>query len=202
MICTIPELKKISVFHDGGKWPYKTIAEVKALTGADVVINGGLYNLTTRELCQTQKIDGRYFSIENEPYIGYGWNGDGADLKLTTDHVRHDNFISCINLPAEGSIHYPAELGSVRGRVAFGLKADGAVVIYCSKDSTADACIVVHHAEKIDGVHAQKLIIHYNCVGTVEIPNVLPLPLPEVTIQTRKGVAVSYSQSQQAVVNF
>ena len=62
--------------------------------------------------------------------------------------------------------------------------------------------IEVHHAEKIDGVHAQKLIIHYNCVGTVEIPNVLPLPLPEVTIQTRKGVAVSYSQSQQAVVNF
>ena len=62
--------------------------------------------------------------------------------------------------------------------------------------------IEVHHAEKIDGVHAQKLIIHYNCVGTVEIPNVLPLPLPEVTIQTRLGVAVSYSQSQQAVVNF
>ena len=140
MICTIPELKKISVFHDGGKWPYKTIAEVKALTGADVVINGGLYNLTTRELCQTQKINNWYPSIENEPYIGYGWNGDGADLKLTTDHVRHDNFISCINLPVEGYIHYPAELGSVRGRVAFGLKDDGAVVIYCSKDSTADAC--------------------------------------------------------------
>ena len=62
--------------------------------------------------------------------------------------------------------------------------------------------IEVYQAEKINGVHAQKLKIHYNCVGTVEIPNVLPLPLPEVTIQTRKGVAVSYSFSQQAVVNF
>ncbi len=59
--------------------------------------------------------------------------------------------------------------------------------------------IEVHHAEKIDGVHVQKLKIHYNCVGSIEVPNILPLPQPEVLIQTRKGVAVSYSQSQIAV---
>ena len=59
--------------------------------------------------------------------------------------------------------------------------------------------IEVHHAEKIDGVHIQKLKIHYNCVGSIGIPKVLPLPQPEVLIQTRKGVAVSYSQSQNVV---
>ena len=59
--------------------------------------------------------------------------------------------------------------------------------------------IEVYQAEKIDGVHTQKLKIHYNCVGSIEIPNVLPLPAPEVLIQTRKGVAVSYSQSQKVV---
>jgi len=59
--------------------------------------------------------------------------------------------------------------------------------------------IEVYQAEKIDGVHTQKLKIHYNCVGSIEIPNVLPLPTPEVLIQTRKGVAVSYSQSQKVV---
>ena len=59
--------------------------------------------------------------------------------------------------------------------------------------------IEVHHAEKIDGVHVQKLTIHYNCVGKIEIPNILPLPQPEVLIQTRKGVAVSYPNSQQVV---
>lgn len=59
--------------------------------------------------------------------------------------------------------------------------------------------IEVYQAEKIDGVHVQKLKIHYNCVGSIEIPNILPLPQPEVLIQTRKGVAVSYSQSQQVV---
>ena len=61
--------------------------------------------------------------------------------------------------------------------------------------------IEVHQSEKVNGVHSQKLKIYYNCVGSIEIPNILPLPQPEVLIQTRKGVAVSYSQSQ-AVVNF
>ena len=56
--------------------------------------------------------------------------------------------------------------------------------------------IEIHQSEKIDGVHAQKLTIHYNCAGKIDIPNVLPLPQPEVLIQTRKGVAISYSFSQ------
>lgn len=59
--------------------------------------------------------------------------------------------------------------------------------------------IDVYHAEKIDGVYVQKLVIHYNCVGSIDIPEVLPLPEPEIIIQTRKGVAVSYSNSKNAV---
>jgi site-specific DNA recombinase len=61
--------------------------------------------------------------------------------------------------------------------------------------------IEVHQAEKVDGVQVQRLTIHYNCVGTIEVPDILPLPQPEIVIQTRKGVAVSYSPSQ-SVVNF
>ena len=53
--------------------------------------------------------------------------------------------------------------------------------------------IEVSHAEKIDGVQVQKLKIHYACVGSIEIPDALPLPEPDVLVQTRKGVAVSYS---------
>lgn len=50
--------------------------------------------------------------------------------------------------------------------------------------------IEVFNAEKIDGVWEQRLRIHYNCVGTIEIPTVLPLPIPEVSVNTRKGVVV------------
>ena len=59
--------------------------------------------------------------------------------------------------------------------------------------------VEVHQAEKVDGVHRQKLTIYYNCIGSIEIPDILPLPQPEVLIGTRKGVAVSYSQSQKVV---
>ena len=56
--------------------------------------------------------------------------------------------------------------------------------------------IEVHQAVKVSGVYVQKQIIHYNCIGSIEIPDVSTLPEPEVMIQTRKGVAVSYSQVQ------
>lgn len=48
--------------------------------------------------------------------------------------------------------------------------------------------IEVHHAEKVDGVHVQRITIHYNCIGTVDIPDELDLPAPEVMMNTRKGV--------------
>ena len=59
--------------------------------------------------------------------------------------------------------------------------------------------IEVFNAEKIDGVWEQRLRIHYNCVGTIEIPTVLPLPIPEVSVNTRKGVVVNYTPCELAV---
>jgi DNA invertase Pin-like site-specific DNA recombinase len=53
--------------------------------------------------------------------------------------------------------------------------------------------IEVHQAEKVDGVHVQRLTIHYHCVGEIDIPDVLSLPVPDVQVQTRKGVTVAYS---------
>lgn len=52
--------------------------------------------------------------------------------------------------------------------------------------------IEVFNAEKVDGVWQQRLTIHYNCIGSIEIPDVLPLPAPEVSVNTRKGVIVNY----------
>jgi hypothetical protein len=56
--------------------------------------------------------------------------------------------------------------------------------------------IEVHQSKKIDGVHVQRLNIYYNCVGTLEIPEVVEMP--DITMQTRKGVHVSYSPNQKA----
>ena len=59
--------------------------------------------------------------------------------------------------------------------------------------------IEVHQAEKIDGEWVQHLIIHYNCVGAIFIPEVSPLPVPEVSVTTRKGVVVNYAPCQVAI---
>jgi len=58
--------------------------------------------------------------------------------------------------------------------------------------------IEVYHAEKIDGTWQQRLRIHYNCVGVIEIPEVLALPQPDITIKTRRGVFVQYTPANVA----
>lgn len=59
--------------------------------------------------------------------------------------------------------------------------------------------IEVHQAEKIDGVWEQKLTIHYNCVGAIFIPDTDSLPIPDVTVNTRRGVFVTYAPQSTAV---
>ena len=59
--------------------------------------------------------------------------------------------------------------------------------------------IEVFNAEKVNGVWEQRLRIHYNCVGTIEIPSALPLPTPDVSVNTRKGVVVNYAPCDAAI---
>jgi len=56
--------------------------------------------------------------------------------------------------------------------------------------------IEVYHSEKIDGTHVQRLVIHYNCVGALEVPE--SIDTPDITMQTRKGVQVTYQPLKYA----
>ena len=53
----------------------------------------------------------------------------------------------------------------------------------------------VFNAEKVDGVWEQRLRIHYNCVVGIEIPDLISLPAPEVSVNTRKSVVVNCAPS-------
>lgn len=74
-----------------------------------------------------------------------------------------------------------------------------AYIIICARSAHTAVRdrIEVHNTEKVDGVNVQKLTIHYNCVGTLEIPDREHLEKPSIIMQTRKGVAVSYAPSQK-----
>ena len=52
--------------------------------------------------------------------------------------------------------------------------------------------IEVYNAETVGGVKKQNIVIHYNCIGDISIPEKIPLKEPEITVPTRKGVTVNY----------
>ena len=53
--------------------------------------------------------------------------------------------------------------------------------------------IEVHQSEKIDGKTVQRLTIHYNCIGNIEIPDLEKLPENNVSVHTRQGVDVHFA---------
>lgn len=59
--------------------------------------------------------------------------------------------------------------------------------------------IDVYHVEKRDGVTTQHITIYYNCIGAFSVPDRRKIPAAEITMGTRKGVAVSYSPERIAV---
>ena len=59
--------------------------------------------------------------------------------------------------------------------------------------------IDVYHAEKDgDGLTTQQVVIHYNCIGVFVVPDRKHIPEVDVLMETRKGVAVSYSPARIA----
>ena len=54
-------------------------------------------------------------------------------------------------------------------------------------------------AVKEDGVTNQRVTIHYNCIGTFEVPDRRKIPERDILLETRKGVALSYAPTQIAM---
>ena len=59
--------------------------------------------------------------------------------------------------------------------------------------------IEVYHAEKQDGITNQRVVIHYNCIGAFDVPDRRKIPEADIIMETRKGVALSYTPEQVAV---
>ncbi len=58
--------------------------------------------------------------------------------------------------------------------------------------------IDVYHAEQVNGVKTQQIVIYYNCIGAFTVPERRNIPEVDVWMRTRKGVAVSYSTAKSA----
>ncbi|MBS5134829.1 MAG: N-acetylmuramoyl-L-alanine amidase [Oscillospiraceae bacterium] len=117
----------------------KTLSQVKAESGADYILNGGMWN-AGGSACPLLKVGGKWLSSRPWTAYGYAWD-QGGDIRLTVD-VGKENFLACTCLigpwgPVEKP-SYDAAQGGTRGRSAIGLK-DGALYLYCSSDGSSDA---------------------------------------------------------------
>ncbi len=120
----------------------KTLAEIKAETGADVIINGGLYDMTKFIAYCHLKSDGYMYAEDKYSYFGFGWNNEDTKLQLVAEYEHLDNYICCVAMIKDGkalNLIYGDALSGKRGRTAIGTMPDGKVAVFCSKDGSADA---------------------------------------------------------------
>lgn len=118
----------------------KTMSQVKAETGADYILNGGMWNGDGTP-CAGLKVDGKLLS--KTPYgnvHGYGWTG--TDIHMTLDWKNCANYLAVSPIIKDGAPYpekaYSAAQDGVRGRSAIGMTKDS-LVLYCSGDGTSDA---------------------------------------------------------------
>jgi N-acetylmuramoyl-L-alanine amidase len=129
MICTCKP-RKILIYINTAR---KTIAQVKAETGCDSIINGGLFDGAFRPVCHL-KANGTVYAKDQYTYWGYGWNDN--DIKMISDYSAYKNYICCVDMVRNGQaekMYYNADMGGARQRTAIGLFADGRMWIYCDK---------------------------------------------------------------------
>ena len=130
-IASIPlgEIERIQIYINKS---VKTLAEIKAETGADYLINGGLYQ-GKQAVCHL-RADGRTYAKDPYTYWGYAWD-TGPDITLrSVPAAERRNYICCVCLLRGGkaeTLIYNRDVGGSRPRTAIGLK-DGALCLYCT----------------------------------------------------------------------
>lgn len=128
----LENIERIQLYINSRK---KSLATVRAETGADYALNGGLYDTTTYIPCVATKADGIIYGTAPWQEQGYGWKTDDPALMTLPAGTR--NYLAGNLLVEAGKpvakLHYDSAQGGRRGRSAMGTKGR-ALCLYCSKD--------------------------------------------------------------------
>ena len=126
---------KVQIYVNNAR---KTMAQIKNETGADVIINGGIYNMSTFQPYCWLKVNGQLLAHDQYGYYGYGWNDAKLTMDTTANIARYSNFLACVEIVNGGKltspIIYDTAMGGRRGRSAIGVRQDGQVVVWCTQD--------------------------------------------------------------------
>lgn len=127
----IAEIDHIQIYMAGGK----PLPVIKAETGADYIINGTLYNMTTGAVNCHLRADGNTIAKPDYKVSGYSWN-TGSDISIDVlPNESMQNYIACTPLVISGvpiaSLTYDPGQGGSRARSAIGIK-DSRLMLYCN----------------------------------------------------------------------
>lgn len=139
-IATIPlgNISKLQIYINSEK---KTLSAIRKETGADYVLNGGLFN-PDWTACPLLKADGVMRSKTTWRAYGFGWNRP-EDISLRLDYENASNFISCVCLLRGGKrekLSVTSALDGARQRSAIGLMGDK-LVLYCTDEGTTPGAL-------------------------------------------------------------
>ena len=115
----------------------KSLAAIRAETGADYLLNGTLYDMVSFLTVCHLKADGEVFCRPAYSVAGYAWDrGEDLSMVALPDEARQ-NYIACTPLivggKRVGKLTYDLGQGGKRGRSAMGIK-DGRLALYCTRD--------------------------------------------------------------------
>lgn len=138
-VIPLKNIKKISIEFGNGR----TLAQVKAATGCDYIMNGGFYNSSNKPVGHFKK-DGVIYVQDSYGAWAYGWDtGPDIEMGSVPSWQKKANYIAGVDLVnlwdgKKAQLYYRAEVGGTRGRTAIGLAGKN-LVLYCTGDGTSDA---------------------------------------------------------------
>ncbi len=134
--CTIPlqRIDRIRLYINTAR---KSLAAIRAETGAEYLLNGTLYDMASFLPVCHLKADGEVLCRPAYSVAGYAWD-QGADIAMMTlPEAARRNYIACTPLVVDGkkveALTYDPGQGGKRGRSAMGIK-DGRLALYCTRD--------------------------------------------------------------------
>ena len=134
--CTIPlqRIDRIRLYINTAR---KSLAAIRAETGAEYLLNGTLYDMASLLPVCHLKADGEVLSRPAYSVAGYAWD-QGTDIAMMTlPEAARRNYIACTPLVVDGkkveALTYDPGQGGKRGRSAMGIK-DGRLALYCTRD--------------------------------------------------------------------
>lgn len=131
----LSKIEKIQLYNNTKK---KSAVTVKKETGADYIINGGIFSFSTFKPFGNTKSDGVVLCDPHYGEYGFGWD-IGPDIKYEVlPNSKRKNYLGCVGMVLNGTkqkLRYNSDMGGTRQRSAIGLDDKGNFIMYACNGS-------------------------------------------------------------------